>query len=188
MADGVTVRIEGLRELRLAVNDLRDDLKRGVIRGALREAARPIVRSAQANAPVLKKPSRYRTPGLLKRSIKVYNSKRENGRNGTLGVFIAVRGNKKTLRATGGKGAKNPNDPFYWVFQEFGFTAVGRRRIGGGRLSRPGRLKARLRAGTARKIPGKRFMTNAFNSSSREALAIFQGRMKRRIEQANRRV
>ncbi|HJT63074.1 MAG TPA: HK97-gp10 family putative phage morphogenesis protein [Burkholderiales bacterium] len=187
MSDGITTRIEGLADLKLAVEALKQDMRKRVVRGALRDAARPIVNRAKQRAPVLKTPSRYRTPGLLKRSIKVFSSKRYNGRDGTLGVFVAVRASKAKLRASGGRGAKNPNDPFYWFWQEFGFTAVGRRRVGGGRFTRPGRLEARVKGGSARRIPGLRFMRDGFEGGKGEALSVFQARIKTRIDQANQR-
>lgn len=186
MADGIVTRIEGLADLKIAIEALKSDLRKRVVRGALRDAARPMVRQARTDAPVLKSTAKYRTPGLLKRSIKIFGSKRQNGRDGTIGIYIAVRGNKKLI-AAGGKGWKNPNDPFYWWWQEFGFTAVGRKKIGGGARHREGRIAERVRGGTARKIPGKKFMTNAFESMKGAAVEIFEQRIAHHIEKANRR-
>lgn len=190
MSDGLTTRTEGLADLKIAVEALKQDLRKRVVRGALRDAAKPMVAHARANAPSLKSTSRFRTPGLLKRSIKVFNSKQFSGRNGTLGVYIAVRGNKKLVRAgrRAGPGSKNLNDPYYWFWQEFGFTAVGRHgKIRGWRRNRETRIAERVRVGTARRIPGKHFMTNAFRFTSNAALTIFQAKMKARIDQANAR-
>jgi HK97 gp10 family phage protein len=186
MSDGLTTRIEGLADLKITVEALKQDLRKRVVRGALRDAARPIVNAARVRAPVLKTPARFRTPGLLKRSIKVFSSKQFSGRNGTLGVYVAVRGSKAKLRASGGKGAKNPNDPYYWYWQEFGFTAVGRRKVGGGRFTRPGRLAARISAG-APVILGKHFMQRGFDSGKQQAVTIFTAKLKTRIDQANQR-
>ena len=114
MAD--SQRIHGLDDLNRAIKELAADLRRKVVRAALRDAAKPIQRSAVANAPVLKKPHPYRLPGTVRQSIKIKSSKVFNGQNGEIGVFVSV-GKRKGL---GGKAsARNPFDPFYWRFLEF---------------------------------------------------------------------
>lgn len=181
MADGITTRIEGLADLKIAIEALKTDLRKRVVRGALRDGARPMVRAARTNAPTLKSETRYRTPGILKRSIKTFSSKQQNRQNGTIGIYIAVRGQKKFIkaaRAAGGSGGKNPFDPFYWWWQEFGYTATGRRRTS----TRPGR-----RYTGARKIPAKHFMTRAFEQHKNNAVNIFQQRVATHIDRANRR-
>ena len=148
--------IEGLADLKLAVKDLSATLKKRVIRAALRDAARPIQKAAVANAPVLKTSHPYRLPGTLKKSIITKASKHFNGRNGEIGVYIAVRKRK----GLGGKAsARNPFDPFYWRFQEFG----------------------------TKHHAAKRFMTRAFDANARGAIQIFQARVKTHIDRANRR-
>lgn len=122
MADGVTVRLTGIDDLKRAVDALRNDLRKKVVRGALRDAAKPIVAAAKANAPVLRKATKYRTPGLLRKSIVVRSSKVFNGRNGELGVYISVRGKKGARR-----GARSADDPFYWRFSEFGTRKMAKR-------------------------------------------------------------
>lgn len=110
-------QIEGLGDLKSALSELANDLKRKVIRAALRDAAKPMYRAAVRTAPVLKKPATYRLPGTLRRSITVKSSKRFSGQNGEIGVYIAV----KKRKDLGGKlSAHNPFDPFYWRFLEFG--------------------------------------------------------------------
>lgn len=151
-----TIKLEGLDDLKRAIQELVGDLKRKVIRAALRDAAAPIARQARANAPVLKKPHSYRLPGTLKKSIVTKASKRFNGQDGEVGVFIAVRKRK----GLGGKaGARNPFDPFYWRFQEFG-TAHQK---------------------------AQPFMAPAFNANAQKAIQIFQARLKTRIDKANTR-
>jgi len=151
-----TVKLEGLDDLNRAIKDLVGDLRRKVVRAALRDAAKPIQRAAVAAAPVLKKPHPYRLPGTLKRSILVKASKRFNGAGGEIGVYVAVRKRK----GLGGKAsARNPFDPFYWRFQEFG-TA---------------------------KQQEKPFMKPAFQANANNAIKIFQDRIRVRITAANRR-
>lgn len=151
-----TVKLEGLDDLKRAVSELKADLRRKVIRGALRDAAGPIARAARAKAPVLKQVHPHRLPGTLKRSIVVKSSKQFRGQGNELGIYIAVRKRK----GLGGKaGARNPFDPFYWRFQEFG--------------------TAKMRA--------RPFMNPAFSANAQQAIAIFQAKLKARIAKANAR-
>jgi HK97 gp10 family phage protein len=149
-------QIEGLGDLKRSLAELTNDLKRKVIRAGLRDAAAPIAKQARENAPVLKKPATYRLPGTLKRSIITKASKRFNGQNGEIGVYVAVHKRK----GLGGKAsARNPFDPFYWRFQEFG----------------------------TQKQAAKPFMGPAFNANAQSAISIFQSRLKTRIDKANTR-
>ena len=151
-----TVKIDGLDDLNAAIKQLSFDLKRKVVRSALRDAAKPIQKAAVANAPTLQGEHPYRLPGTLKRSILVKASKLKNGKNGEIGVYIAVRKRK----GLGGKAsARNPFDPFYWRFLEFGTS----------------KMKARP------------FMNPAFEANSTRAIDIFKARLKVRMDQANRR-
>ncbi len=154
MAD--TIKLEGLDDLKRALTELAGDLKRKVIRAALRDAAKPIHRAAVAAAPVLKQAHPYRLPGTLKRSIMVKASKRFKGKNGEIGVYISV---SKRKGLGGEASARNPFDPFYWRFLEFG-TA---------------------------KMSARRFMTHAFDANAQGAIQIFQARLKTRIDKANTR-
>ena len=148
--------IEGLADLKRSLADLTSDLKRKVVRAGLRDAAAPIAKQARANAPVLKKDHPYRLPGTLKKSIITKASKQFNGRNGEIGVYVAVRKRK----GLGGKAsARNPFDPFYWRFQEFGTKT---------QAARP-------------------FMGPAFDANASRAIDIFKARLKTRIDKANTR-
>lgn len=185
MADGLDVKVSGIADFKAAITALVADMRRKVVRAALRDAARPVIRAAQNNAPVLRVPKRNRRPGTLKRNIKVFASKVKNGRNGVLGVFIKVRASKAALKKGGGAGAKNPNDPYYWLFQEFGFTATGRRRLRGGSRRRDLVRNALISSGRARRIEGRHFLQRGFQQGQGEALAIFQRRIGERIAAAN---
>ena len=151
-----TVKIEGLDDLKRAIAELAGDLKRKVIRAALRDAAKPIQRAAVQNAPTLQGDHPYRLPGTLRRSIKVKASKRFKGQDGEIGVFVSVSKRK----GLGGKSsARNPFDPFYWRFLEFG----------------------------TKKLPRQQFMTPAFEANTGRAIDIFKSRLKTRIDKANHR-
>jgi DNA polymerase len=92
----------------------------------------------------------------LKKSILVKASKRYIVRGGEIGVYLTVQKRK----GLGGKAsARNPFDPFYWRFQEFG----------------------------TKKQPARKFLTPAFDNNAQRAIDIFQARIKTRIDKANRR-
>jgi len=150
------VKIEGLADMESAMRVLTQDLRRKVSRKALREAARPIVQAAKAQAPVLKGEHPYRLPGTVKRSIRVVSSKVYRGQSGEYGVFVTAF----KRRSLGGKrSARNPFDPFYWRFLEFG----------------------------TKKMAARPFMVPAFEAKKSEALRIVQDALARRIQEADRR-
>lgn len=159
----VTVRVDGLKQLEQAIDELTVDLAKRVVRGALRDAARPIVAGARTRAPVLASPHPYRVPGTVRRNIAVFNSKQAR-REGMVGVYVRVRrlskgGIAAFKRATGRTGAQNPFDPFYWWFLEFG----------------------------TKRIAARRYMSQAFDAARTQTLDIFGRRIGERIARANRR-
>lgn len=113
------VRLNGMAELKRTLNALTVRLERNVLLGALRAAAQVIRKDAQSRAPLLKAAHPYRKPGVVRKNITVRRSKKNK-----LGVYVGVKGiGAKQLRefkAAGGKSAQNPDDPWYWIFQEFG--------------------------------------------------------------------
>lgn len=141
MAGEVSAKVDGLEDLKRALADIPRELRKKVILSALRKAARVPLLAARQAVPVMnsaeaaKNP--YRTAGLLKKRLMVRTSK-DAKRAGNLGVFVNVRpadGNKwkrqktqtlfgtKTtvsLKKASQRGAKSPQDPFYWRFVEFG--------------------------------------------------------------------
>lgn len=176
------MKIEGIDDFNKAIAELTQDLRKRVIRGALRAGMKPIIDHSKASAKVMKKPHPYRIQGLMRSRIVVTNSRIHNGKNGQIGVFVkpvAVRGVTK--------GAKSPLDPFYYRFVAGGFHAVGSKRVSGGRLTRKANLAKHRREGKARFIPGDDFIGKAFREKSSQALAIFQQKLKARIDKANRR-
>ena len=120
MADGVTVKLEGVDALNKALADATKQIRTKAVRSALRKAGQVISKEAKQAAPVLSAPTKTRKPGTVKKAIAVRASKFAR-QAGNEGVFINVRplrGSRQ--KALGKAGAKNPNDPFYWRFQEFG--------------------------------------------------------------------
>ena len=152
---GEVVRIEGLDNLKRKLAEVPKAMRKRVLRTALAAGAREVRDVAKRNAPVmtlgtsLKAP--YRKPGTVKQAIRVRTSKADR-RAGDVGVFVNVRPAK-----AGQRGAKNPNDPFYWRFLEFG----------------------------TKKMPAKPFLQRA-TSALPKALTIFQERIAKWINETNR--
>ena len=135
------VKVEGLERFKAQLANLTVQMRRRVLGNALRAGAREIRDTAKRNAPVLSGrnlSAPYRKPGTVRDAIRVRTSKTAR-KAGDVGVFVNVRplpGNKystfakenffrgtvrgyKLVKKTE-RGAKNPNDPFYWRFLEFG--------------------------------------------------------------------
>jgi HK97 gp10 family phage protein len=152
---GEVVRIEGLDELKRKLAEVPKAMRKRVLRNALAAGAREVRDVAKRNAPVmtlgtsLKAP--YRKPGTVKQAIRVRTSKADR-RAGDVGVFVNVRPAK-----SGQRGAKTPNDPFYWRFLEFG----------------------------TRKMPARPFLQRA-TSALPKALTIFQERIAKWINETDR--
>lgn len=124
------VRISGLDDAIAALKGLPDKLRRRALRNALAAGARIVRDAARQAAPVISSADPavqkgWRKPGTVKRAITVRTSKQAR-REGNVGVFVNVRPAKgaafrkgRLVRASQ-RGARNPSDPFYWRFLEFG--------------------------------------------------------------------
>ena len=112
----INTTIRGLDDMKAALAGVVPALRRRALRNALAAGARVVRDDAKTRAPVLQPTLKtpYRTPGTVKKAIVVRTSKLAT-RRGDVGVFVNVRPAKR-----GARGAKNPNDPFYWRFIEFG--------------------------------------------------------------------
>lgn len=140
-AEGVYVEVKGLAEAKAALAALPNKLRVRAIRLALAAGARIVRDVARRAAPCLFLATPTRNPGTLQRAIAVRTSKVAR-RRGDVGVFVNVRPLKGKAIAqfkssTGLGGGKNPNDPFYWRFVNFGtrkmaarnFLAAGAREL-----------------------------------------------------------
>lgn len=121
-------KLNGLDELKSAMKSLPDKIRKRAVFKALLAAGRVVRDEARKKVLVLTEPAKYRRPGVLKRAISVRRSKIA-ARSRMQGVFINIRPLQSVLKKTksvtkrsalGAVGAKNPNDPFYWRFVEFG--------------------------------------------------------------------
>lgn len=115
---GDQAQVRGLEDFKRAAVAIPAALRKRVLRNALAAGARLVRDEARRNAPVLSLGNQlkapYRKPGTVRKAIVVRTSK-ANRRAGDVGVFVNVKPAKK-----GGRGAKNPADPFYWRWLEFG--------------------------------------------------------------------
>ncbi len=133
----VQVTVKGIEEARDMLKGLSANLKRKVLIAALRKASRPLVKAAKQNAPVYNgKPRIDIIPGLIKKTIAANRSKIYNGSRGTIGLYIRAQGSKKLRLAQRGarrvgSSALKGHDPYYYKFQEAGFTSPGGRKIEG---------------------------------------------------------
>lgn len=112
--NGVTVKVDGIDDLKRALAGLSNKIRRKVLVKALRAGARVVQRAARANIPVMSTSNPYRTKGLLKRRLTVRVSK-ESRKRGDVGVFVNIKPAKG-----GEKGTKSRVDPYYWRWVAFG--------------------------------------------------------------------
>ena len=137
--------VQGFKELNKALDDLPRNLQRRAVNKGVRAGAALVRDRAKLNVPV--------RSGALRRNIKIKARRRRD--RGIVQYDVGVEFGKRNLSAAR---KKRGEDPYYWYFQEFGYRAVGRAKAKG----RKGRER---RKNNARKIPGKRFMRNAFGST-----------------------
>lgn len=161
MADVLSIKLAGVSELKQALSEAATTIRTKAVRGALREAGKVIQAAARASAPVLKVPTVRRNAGTVKRNILVRASKFAR-QAGDEGVYINVRGirGKARVKKLGRGGAKNPNDPYYWRFLEFG----------------------------TRKMAARPFLRPAATSKGPEAIQKFMASVVPQIEKLNARV
>jgi HK97 gp10 family phage protein len=156
--------IEGLDAAIATLRGLPDKLRKRALRNALAAGARIVRDAAKRATPVLSASDPavrkgWRKPGTLKKAITVRTSKAAR-RAGNVGVFVNVRP-AKGAKFSGGKqvrasqrGAKNPNDPFYWRFVNWDINPAGFDRSKEGKAERR-RLN---KAGAAKQRQGVRFL------------------------------
>ncbi|ABR74603.1 hypothetical protein CBG46_09920 [Actinobacillus succinogenes] len=124
--DGITVRVDGLKELQKAMQSLGRKTSNRIAVKAMRRGGAIVRDKARTLAPVLKESVPHRKAGTLRKSIQ---SRTKVGRNGRTNTYIWVKGlsTKQVLKfkgKSGRSGAYNPRDPFYWRFLEFGTSKM----------------------------------------------------------------
>ena len=153
------IKVHGLQELSQTLMKLPAELEKRVIMGALRAAGQTIRKDAMARAPILEKPDPRRRAGTLRKNISV---RRVKGKTAVyVGVFGASRKKIAAFKAAGGgKGANNPDDPYYWKWVEFG----------------------------TKKMAARPFLRPAFEAQKYEALRMFEVYMRKRLAKEARKV
>lgn len=137
----IEAKVTGIPDLREALAGIVPKLRVRALRNALAAGARVVQKAARAATPVISVSSLavrkgYRKPGTVQKAISVRTSKVAR-RAGDVGVFVNVRPAKgaaystrtqsflglkvrtRTLKRASQRGAKSPNDPFYWKFLTF---------------------------------------------------------------------
>lgn len=158
------IQVQGLAELRRALLNYPKKLQKKGLDKAVFAGARIVEAQAEKNAPV-------RT-GALRRNIVSKRGQRRYAPNAASYYIVGVRHGKTNTNRVGRSGRKRAvtaydkrgEDPFYWRFQELGFTAVGRAKALSGAKKRRG-VKA-----TGTWIPPKRFMQKALTGAAPQAL------------------
>jgi hypothetical protein len=182
-ADGIFAKVSGLPDLRKALAGIVPKLRKKALRQALAAGARVVQREARRAAPVLKL-STYsgasavrrgvRKPGTVRKAISVRTSKLAT-RRGDVGVFVNVRPAK-----SGARGAKSPQDPFYWRWLNFGWNPAGGDRTAAGK-----RERRRSNAAGDPKVKGGYRFLEAGGRMLNQALAVFVREIGPRIAKLN---
>lgn len=125
MSSAFSFEVKGLAELRANMLALPKKFDRRILQAALLVGARQIANEAKAEAPVLKteyRQDKRRKPGTLRRNIRARAIRPQPGM--TASVVVGVRRLSRAAIAqfkasTKGKGASNPDDPYYAQWVEF---------------------------------------------------------------------
>jgi HK97 gp10 family phage protein len=169
MAELMTLKVEGFKELEKKLLAMGPKLARNGLRAAVGAGARVIRDEARSRVPV--------DTGVLRRSIYVKQI-RELSSNSQQTFFVGVRSGKKYRR----KG----QDAYYWRWVEFGHRIVARfageytdyKLKGLGRLT--GISKRRKQSKTT--VPAQPFMRPAFESGKYAATEAIKAKLIERVE------
>ena len=135
----IEAKVTGIPDLREALRNIVPKLRVRALRNALAAGARVVQKAAQGATPVISASDLmvqkgYRKPGTVRKAISVRTSKAAR-REGNVGVFVNVKPAKgaqyrttrdafglktRTLKRASQRGAKSPNDPFYFRFINWG--------------------------------------------------------------------
>ena len=186
-----TVPVLGLSELRKQLLAFPQKVQRRALDKAMLAGARVIAAEARKLAPVRQAATWEggrsggvtRPAGATKRNIVAKRGQKRYATGADSYFIVGVRHGKTNTNATNSSGKRRKvssydlrgEDPFYWRFQEFGFTAVGRRAAQSGNQKRK-----RIRP-TGRYIPGRFFMTKAFRAATPAALNKVRDTLAREI-------
>jgi HK97 gp10 family phage protein len=155
-----TFELVGGKELARALELLGRKVARNVVAKAAKAALKPIAAKAAELAPV--------DTGAVRASIRVGPEKALKRGNVVFAAKMGTFTKSQSKRFPSRKG-KASNDPFWALFQEFGWYTRSRRL---GRRKRSGGKQV-VEAG-AKFVPGKRFMTRAYEQCRASSQATFR--------------
>lgn len=117
------IKMHGFDELKQLLRDLPDQVKTQALRQSVREMGLITLGYAIANSP-------YRT-GALRRNIKLIREKVTSPWEEYNGLRVRTARAKQRVKASKEGRDISRDDPYYWFFQEFGYTSRGGRKIAG---------------------------------------------------------
>lgn len=178
----IGAKVQGIPDLREALRGIVPKLRQRALRNALAAGARVVQKAARNATPVINPGSLavrkgYRKPGTVRNAITVRTSKAAKAA-GNVGVFVNVKPAK-----AGRRGARNPNDPFYWRFLEFG-TQPRKAGERSSYISR-GRLKKRRHVRATGATKAYQFLQRGADMLP-AALGVFLAKIGPAIEKLNR--
>lgn len=115
----IQVEIEGLDALTAQLQSLPRQVETKVLRNGLKECARYLRNVARSNAP--------KVTGMLRKNIRMVTPRQR--RNGPVAIYVGFT--KAAVADLTAHARKSGKKPFYWIFQEYGWTdRTGRRHAG----------------------------------------------------------
>lgn len=189
----IEYKITNLDKVRETLRAVPQKLRARAVGNALAAGARLVRDAAKQAAPVLKAKfalrNKYRKVGTLKNAISVRTSK-EAKRRGNIGRFVNVRPLRhtaKNIRTFGASllaGARNPNDPFYWSFINYGWNPASGDRFGKA-AKRARRKLSAASIKTNRHVAGRFFMEQGAKRLP-EAKDIILSKLRLAVEKLDR--
>lgn len=151
MSEDITINVSGLDGIRNALNSIVPQHFQGVaLQKMLKAAAAPIIKDAQARAPVL--------TGTMKADIFSFKDRSSTDTSQVLGISVR----------TGKRANKTHGDAYYWVWIEYGHAEI----------TTDGRTLGTAATGyfgkTVKAYPAHPFMRPAYESQKYASLQAFQ--------------
>jgi HK97 gp10 family phage protein len=172
------LHVDGLSELKKALQQLPKNIAKNVLRGAVNAGAVVIRDEAKLRAPVMPEAAPdHQPPGTLRRAIIVKQIPEKSGATQQT-YYVTVRQGKR-YRGQGAKGNKS-QDAFYAKWVEFGHYYVPPKPKGASWKKHRDMTKGN--AG-AKWVPPKPFLRPAFEAKKRDAVAAIKAYLEKRIPQ-----
>lgn len=178
----VTIKVDGLAALHLALSELPERVAKNSLRRAVNAGAGVIRDEARAKAPTWTGPVSQGHPpaGTLQRSIIVKQIPEQSSYYRQV-YYVTVRHGKKYQRQ--GRKGNLSQDAFYWSWVEFGHWVNTTGKALGGSNKDRNRARA-IAAGHTTFIPAHPFMRPAFDTKKQAAIDAIRDKLAEGIEQA----